>query len=193
MSEIRKRIETMIVELKDTSEMMIDLAYLALLYGKVEIAEHVIDLEEEMDNLHNAFELEVLNLNQTNSSKGILGLIRLGLAAENFADAATLIADAVVRGIKPHPVFRMAIEAAEETVLSENLTKDSTLVDKRLGQIGLEDDIGMRIICVRRNNKWTYNPHDDFVLKVGDTIIVRGYSEGKEKFRLLVNPKKAIE
>jgi uncharacterized protein with PhoU and TrkA domain len=183
----------MIVELKDTSEMMIDLAYLALLYGKVEIAEHVIDLEEEMDNLHNAFELEVLNLNQTNSSKGILGLIRLGLAAENFADAATLIADAVVRGIKPHPVFRMAIEAAEETVLSENLTKDSTLVDKRLGQIGLEDDIGMRIICVRRNNKWTYNPHDDFVLKVGDTIIVRGYSEGKEKFRLLVNPKKAIE
>jgi len=183
----------MIVELKDTSEMMIDLAYLALLHGNVEVAEQVIELEEEMDNLHNAFELEVLNLRQINSSKSILGLIRLGLAAENFSDAATLIADAVVKGVKPHPVFRMALEEAEETVLSERLTADSTLVDKSLGKIGLEDDIGMRIICIRRNNKWTYNPPDNFVLKVGDIIIVRGYSEGKEKLRLLVNPQKIIE
>ena len=187
MSATRKRIEAMIVELKDTSEMMIDLAYLALLYGNVAVAEQVMDLEEEMDNLHNAFELEVLNLRHSNSAKSILSLIRLGLAAENFSDAATLIADAVVRGVKPHPVFKMALEEAEETVLSEKLTETSTLVDKSVGQIGLEDDIGMRIICIRRNNKWTYNPPDNFILKVGDTIIVRGYSEGKEKLRLLIN------
>ncbi len=82
---------------------------------------------------------------------------------------------------------------AEETVLSERLTEDSTLVDKSLGEIGLEDDIGMRIICVRRKNKWTYNPSDNFVLEGGAIMIVRGYSEGKEKLLLLVNPKKAIE
>jgi len=178
------------VELKDTSEMMIDLAYSALLYGNVEIAQQVVELEEEMDDLHTVFELAVLELREKRPSKGILGLIRLGLAAENFSDAAALIADAVVKGVKPHPVFRMALEEAEETVLATRLAEDSTLVDKSLGEIGLEDDIGMRIICIRREDRWTYNPPDNFVLMAGDTIIVRGYSDGKEKLQLLANPHK---
>jgi len=190
VSNSRERIEAMLVELKDTSEMMIDLAYSSLLYGNVEIAQQVLDLEEEMDDLHTTFELAVLELKETRPSKGILGLIRLGLAAENFSDAAALIADAVVKGVKPHPVFRMALEEADETVLATTLDEDSTLVDRSLGDIGLEDDIGMRIICVKRGNKWTYNPPDNFVLKAADTIIVKGYSEGKEKLVLLANPHK---
>lgn len=180
----------MLAELKDTSEMMIDLAYSALLYGNVEIAQQVLELEEEMDDLHTAFELAVLELRETRPSKGILGLIRLGLAAENFSDAAALIADAVVKGVRPHPVFRMALEEAEETVLATKLAEDSTLVNKGLGEIGLEDDIGMRVICVRREHEWTCNPPDNFVLKAGDTLIVRGYSEGKEKLLRLANPHK---
>ena len=190
MSNHQKRIEAMIVELKDTSEMMIDLAYLALLYGNVEVAKQVLELEEEMDDLHTTFELAVLELKGRRPSKGILGLIRLGLAAENFSDAATLIAEAVVKGVKPHPVFKMALEEAEETVLATRLADNSNLVNKNLGEIGLEDDLGMRIICVRQEKKWIYNPKDNFVLRAGDTIIVRGYSEGKEKLLLLVNPNK---
>jgi uncharacterized protein with PhoU and TrkA domain len=180
----------MLVELKDTSEMMIDLAYSALLYGNVEIAQQVLELEEEMDVLHTAFELEVIQLRETKPSKGLLGLIRLGLAAENFSDAAALIADAVVKGVKPHPVFQMALEEAEETITRAQIAESSILVNKSLGEIGLEDDIGMRIICIRRDKKWTYNPLDDYILRAGDIIIARGYSEGKQKLLLLVDPNK---
>jgi len=180
----------MIVELKDTSEMMIDLAYLALLYGNMDVAKHVLELEEEMDNLYTTFELAVLELHRTTHSKGILGLIRLGLAAENFSDAATLIAEAVVKGVEPHPIFRMALEEAEETVLATRLAEDSTLVDKSLGEVSLEDDLGMRIICVKQKKKWIYTPQDSFVLRAGDIIIVRGYSEGKEKLLFLADPHK---
>ena len=45
------KIETMLLELKDTSEFMVDLAYSSLLYNNSEIAEEVIFLEGRMDEL----------------------------------------------------------------------------------------------------------------------------------------------
>ena len=41
------KIESMLLELKDTSEFMIDLAYSSLLYNNVEIAEEVEFLEKK--------------------------------------------------------------------------------------------------------------------------------------------------
>jgi uncharacterized protein with PhoU and TrkA domain len=48
-------IESMLIELKNNSEMMIDLAYSALIYGNVDVARYVLDLEAEMDHLHTRF------------------------------------------------------------------------------------------------------------------------------------------
>ena len=45
------KVESMLLELKDTSEFMVDLAYSSLLYNNVEIAEEVIFLEGKMDDL----------------------------------------------------------------------------------------------------------------------------------------------
>ena len=45
------KVESMLLELKDTSEFMVDLAYSSLLYNNVEIAEEVIFLEGKMDEL----------------------------------------------------------------------------------------------------------------------------------------------
>jgi len=50
-------------------------------------------------------------------SKDFLGLMRLGAVTERIADAAARIADVVLRGLEPHPVLRLVIEEAEETVL----------------------------------------------------------------------------
>jgi len=50
-----------LVELKDTSEMMIDLAYSSLLLNSRQLAEEVLELEDRIDNLHTEFELLVLS------------------------------------------------------------------------------------------------------------------------------------
>ena len=70
-----------LVELKDTSELMIDLAYSSLLLNNRELAEEVQRLEEHMDKLHTDFELLVLQSEfKKEEAKGFLGLIRLGVA-----------------------------------------------------------------------------------------------------------------
>jgi uncharacterized protein with PhoU and TrkA domain len=65
-----------LVELKDTSELMIDLAYSSLLLKNRELAEEVQRLEEHVDKLHTDFELLVLQSEfKKEEAKGFLGLI----------------------------------------------------------------------------------------------------------------------
>ena len=105
------------MSLKDTSELMIDLAYSSLLLNSRELAEEVHALEERVDDLHTEFELLVLSSGfKPEESKDFLGLIRLGVVTEEIADAAMEIADVVLRGLEPHPILRRVIEEAEETV-----------------------------------------------------------------------------
>ena len=186
MSE--ENLAEMLAELKDTSETMVDLAYSALLCGSEEIANHVVEMEEHMDKLHTEFELAVLKLKETRPAKGLLGLIRLSIAAEDIADAANMMALIVKKGVRAHPVVWMAFERAEETIVTTMVAEESPLVGRSLGELGLEDDIGMRVIAVRRAGKWTYNPQDVFVLERGDLLIARGYVEGRERLLALANP-----
>ena len=60
------KIETMLLELKDTSEFMVDLAYSSLLYNNSEIAEEVIFLEGRMDELGAAIQEQLLNVAKDN-------------------------------------------------------------------------------------------------------------------------------
>jgi len=182
-----ERLATMLAQLKDISEIMVDLAYSAFLYGSGEIADHVLSMEKTIDKLHTEFELEVLNARGAWPTQGLLGLIRLALAAEELSDASKIMADIVKRGVRAHPVVQMAMEEAEETIVMAKIAQASELGNKALGELGLEDDIGMRVIAVRRGKSWTYSPEDDFVLNPGDLIIARGYAEGREKLLALSN------
>ena len=55
--KVFEEIVTRFVELKNTSELMIDLAYSSLMLNSKELAEEVQRLEEYMDKLHTDFEL----------------------------------------------------------------------------------------------------------------------------------------
>ena len=180
-------IEDMIRQLKNTCEFMIDLAYSALIFDDKDLAERVIDLEEYVDKLHTRFELEVLKIGiqRKEDEKNLLGLLRLGVATENLADAAAEIADIVLRGVEPHPILKMVMEEAEEMVMQATISENSTLNDKMIGEAKLEEKIGVKIIALKRQDKWFYNPPNDFVLKAGDIIIARGFIEGKNALKKL--------
>lgn len=185
-----KKIVDMLVELKDTSELMIDLAYSSILLNNRELAQEVQALEEHMDNLHTEFELLVLSrCIKPEESKYFLGLIRLGVVTEKIADAAAQIAEVVLRGLEPHPVLRMAIEEAEETVVHVQVSKKSPLVGKSLREAQVHEETGMWVLAIVREGKWV-RPKPDMVIKAGDVFIASGYAEGEEDLRKLTSPGK---
>jgi len=178
-----------LVELKDTSELMMDLAYSALLLNSRQLAEEVLELEDWMDMLHTEFEILVLSAKDgTQEVKGLLGLIRMGVVMERIADAAAEIAEVVLRSGEPHPVLTMVIQGAEETVERLVVSESSSLVGKTLREAKIPDETGMWVLVVRRGDRWV-RPRPYTVIQAGDIIVASGYVEGEEDLKKLTSGK----
>ena len=176
------------VELKDTSELMINLAYSSLLLNSKELAEEVQKLEEYVDKLHTEFELQVLTSGfKKEEAKGFLGLIRLGVVTEKIADAAAQIAEVVLRGLEPHPVLKLAIEEAEETITYVQVTENSPLANKSLKDVKIPEETGMWVLAIKRGEKCV-RPKPDTKIQVGDILIASGYAEGEADLKKLAAP-----
>jgi uncharacterized protein with PhoU and TrkA domain len=188
-----KDIVDKLVTLKDTSELMIDLAYSSLLLNSQALAEEVEALENHIDDLHTDFERLVLSSGfKPEESKDFLGLIRLGVVTEEIADAAMEIADVVLKGLEPHPILRLVIEEAEETVTRVTVSETSPLVGKKIREAQIQEDTGMWVLVIRRGN-WWLRPRPDTVIKAGDVLIASGYAEGEADFEALASGVKEEE
>ncbi len=177
-------IEELLFKLLDISRTMIDLAYSALLFNDKVFAEEVLRLEEEVDDLHTEFELEVLKLKEREGQeKGILGLIRLGLSAEAISDAAASIADIVVRGLKPHPIIRKVFHEVEESVALIQVEEGSEIEGKSLEELAL-DEMGIKILAVKKiGGRWIRNPSQKYIVSANDLLMVSGYRDSIEELR----------
>lgn len=177
-----KKIQKHLMELKNTSELMIDLAYSALIFDSKDIAEEVQRLEEYVDGLHTKFEMSILSAQPpVKEADEFLSLIRLSLATEKIADAAAQIAGTVLRGIEPHPILAVVVNEAEETIAMVNVSEKSVLAKRALKELDLPGNIGMRVIAIRRRRKWVYSPRAKTIILPNDVLIVRGYAESKPK------------
>ena len=184
--ELFERICDDLVELKDTSEMMIDLAYSSVLLNSRHLAEEVQLLEDRVDRLHTEFELLVLSSRgEGEDERGLLGLIRMGVVTERIADAAAEIAEVVLRGGEPHPILSMVIQDAEETVERAVVGEGSSVAGKTLKESRVPEETGMWVLVIRRGDRWM-RPRPETVLEPGDVVIASGYAEGEEDFKKLV-------
>jgi len=146
-----------------------------------------------MDQLHTSFELLALTSDfKKEEAPGFLGLIRIGVATEKIADAAAEMAEVVLRGIEPHPVLKLAIKAAEETVAQACVTQESMLVGKTLKEARVHEETGMWVQVIKRGEK-TLRPKGDSRIQNGDILIASGYANGVESFRKLASPEQLCQ
>ena len=186
--ELFEEIVARFVDLKNTSELMIDLAYSSLMLNSRELAEEVARLEEYMDKVHTDVELLALTSDfKKKEASGFLGLIRLGVATERIADAAAEMAEVVLRGIEPHPVLKLAIREAEETVTQACVTDNSPLINKTLKEARVHEETGMWILAIKRGER-SLRPKPDTKIQLGDVLIASGYAEGVDDLKKLASP-----
>ena len=103
----KKTSEDIVLEIKDKSELMVDLAYSSLLYDNKTIAKEVYDLEDLIDNLFGKIQKGSLEDVQKGklTVNAALTLMRLAQAGEEIADAAREIADVELRDVELHPIL----------------------------------------------------------------------------------------
>lgn len=95
-------LEEMLLEIKDTSELMVDLAYSSLLYNNRDIAEEVYQLDGRMRELENEIqEMAIEKATEDKDIKKALLIIRLAQSVGEISKAALKIADVVEGTFRP--------------------------------------------------------------------------------------------
>jgi uncharacterized protein with PhoU and TrkA domain len=167
-----------LIQMKDISELMIDLAYSAALFNNRELAEEVMELESKVDDL-----VYLLNMNLMLAARDkydaetLAGVAKVGSLTNAISDAAADIASLVLHGIGVHPAVREVFQRAEEHLARVVLSEDSILTGKTVDDLDLAAEVGVDIMAIRRGMHWHINP-DKEILMPEDVLVARGTDEG---------------
>lgn len=185
-----KSAKGILIEMKNISEAMMDLAYSALLLNNKELAEIVVELEEEMDVLKYEIEIKaMLAARNRGDAEDLTGILHVAAAAEMISDAASDIVEVVFRGEADHPLIRGMIMEGDEVILKTQISKNSTLVDKSMLELRLATHTGMFITAIRRGKKWIHRPRKDFKFRAGDMLLAAGNKENADVLKKLASGK----
>lgn len=177
-----KTAEDMVLEIKDKSELMIDLAYSSLLYDNKVIAKEVYDLENLIDNLYQDIQKNALHEVQKGklTPDDALTLMKLAQAGEQIADAAQEIADVELRDVELHPILAMSIRESDVVFTKVRVEPKSILCEKTLGQLKLGSETGMLVIAMRHKDRWLYGPNKKTRIDSGDILFAKGPEDGEK-------------
>ncbi len=174
-----RNVKELLVEMKDTSEFLVDLAFSAVIFDSREMADEVEEKEYEMDMLLYQIRMGTLIAAQTvEDARQLSGILQVATAAENISNAAGDIAELVGAPVEIRPVLPFFLCRADERLASLTVNPKSTMVRRSIGELAVEVETGTRIIAVRRCRKWFYDPGGGFKFKPEDVVIVRGVEEG---------------
>jgi uncharacterized protein with PhoU and TrkA domain len=178
LTELDRAVD-ILIEMKNSAEVAVGLAYSALLFTDPALAAEVATLEARSDTLHDELESWVLKAApEARNPDELRGLLRLGYASESIFDAARDMTWLVEAGEELHPVIQMALEESEEVATETVVEHGSRAEGKSLKQLQLETETGMFVLAVQRGRRWIYRPRPRFELQAGDRVISLGPEEG---------------
>ena len=181
-------VKDILIEMKDMSELMVDLAYSAVLFNNKDAAEEVLNLENRLNGLNYAIKKQSLvAARSVEDAEKLTPLLEIAEAAESMGNAAKDLADLAIKGFEPHQVFKMVMEESEKNITRISIDEGSELANYSLGDLLLLNRTGMRIISIRRGDNWIYGPDKHTVLMVGDVLIAKGTEAGTEILEKLAN------
>ncbi len=173
----------LLIDMKDTSELMLDLAYSAVIYDDREIAMEVIRLEEKMDTLAYYMRIStMLSARRLDEAEALAGVLQAGAAAENISNAAGDIAKIALLDLGIPLELKLDLREAEETLTRATVSAESPMAGRTLGAIELETETGMWVIAIRRDRSWIYDPDHSTRIKADDVVFARGHDEGVPLF-----------
>ena len=179
-----------LTEMKDVSEIMIDLAYSAALFNSNELAEEVMELEKRVDYLDYIIEMNtMLAVRDAEDAQHLTAVTTVAAATNKISDAAADIATIVLKDIGIHPIVRKAFEQVEERLARAIVKPNSIIVNKKLGDLELAAKIGVDVIAIRRHKEWIIDPKDDEKIAECDVLIARGAPHGIDELKAIASGK----
>ncbi len=176
-SEGRSTVKGLLADIKDASELMVDLAYAAVFFADSDLAREVTRLEERMfEQLRELRKLAILAARSPEDAEHMAGVLEIASAVEKIADAADDIAHVIGLGILPD--LKADLRHADEIVSRVKVREGSSAIGQSLRDLALAVETGMWIIATRRGGDWNLDPHADYVIAENDVLLIRGPEDG---------------
>lgn len=171
-------VKELLTEMKDISELIIDLAYSAVLFDNKEIAEEVQFLDVQMDKLNYDIRMMAMMAARTKEdAEQLAGILQVAEAAESISNTAGDIVKLLSRE-ETGPILPKILKQADEQLFRIKVSSSSKACKQKINDLRIESETGMRIIAIRRGDYWIYNPQSDTIIKANDWLIARGTDEG---------------
>ena len=181
-------VKILLEELKDTSALMLDLAYSSIFFNNKEIAEEVMLLYEKIENVEENLYMHLFSASRGTYNSKLISLIDIVESTKNIANAARNLANLVIDGRELHPVIKEAIEDSDELISRVTICENSSAINKTLLELG--EKLAVNMIAIRRKKekeyKWIFDPKIDTKILAGDTIIIVGHESACNTFKQLL-------
>jgi uncharacterized protein with PhoU and TrkA domain len=187
-------VKELLAEIKDVSELMVDLAYAAVFFSDKDLAKEVRRLEERMsDYIHQIRKLSILAARSPEDAEHMAGVLEIVSAVENIADAATDIARVVSSGLGIVEDLRQDLRYADEIVTRIKVGAGAPAIGQSLRDLAMPVEFGMWVIAARRNGDWDLDPDADYVISEGDRLLLQGHEDGVPLARKLMGMPPLVE
>jgi uncharacterized protein with PhoU and TrkA domain len=181
-----RNLREMLAEAKDTSELMVDLAYAALFFDDPDMADEVEELETKISELvHQMRALCIIAVRNPREAEAMSAVLQVISAVESIGNDAVDIARIVTRRLGIPRQLVLDMSAAEEVSHRVEVAAGSHFANRPLSSFELPTVTGMRVLAVRRGRSWIVDPGGDDILNPGDVLFLRGSPDGIARLREL--------
>ncbi len=176
-----RSVREILTEMKDISEVIVDLAYAAVLFNSSEIAEEVRLLEVEMDRLKYQLQMTVmLATRTTEDAEQLAGVLQVANATEHISNAAGDIVSLLKTHMKA-PILPSVLREGDEII--SFIRVPESVRGMRIEELYDEVSAGIRVLAVKRGKRWFYDPEDNMRLRENDRLVVSGIDEDLDEVR----------
>ncbi len=181
-----RNLREMLAEAKDTSELMVDLAYAAVYFDDPEMADEVDRLEGQITELvHQMRALSIIAVRNPREADAMSAVLQVISAVERIGNDAVDIARIVTRRLGIPRELVLDLTDAEEVSHRVEVADGSHFANRPLSSFELPVVTGMRVMAVRRGRSWIVDPGGRDILAPGDVLFLRGSPDGIARLREL--------
>jgi uncharacterized protein with PhoU and TrkA domain len=186
MDERPRNVKDLLVEAKDASELMVDLAYAAVFFDDEKLAREVDRLDERMsEHLRWLRRMAMLAARSPEDAESMAGVLWIADAIEKIGDAASDIARVVAARLGIPDALRPDLRHADEMTARVKVRPGSGAIGRTLRELSLPTETGMWVMAIRSGIDWRFDPGPEDVVSEGDVLLIRGPEEGVNLVRAL--------
>jgi uncharacterized protein with PhoU and TrkA domain len=175
-----RNVREILKEMKDISELIVDLSYSAILFNNEDLVEEVKYLEARMDTLNYGIRMQaMLAARDAEDAAKLAGILQVAEAAETISNAAADITDITKLKLE-HPLIPSLFRESDEIIVRARVGQKA--YGRSAYDLHIRSRTGCKVIAIRRENSWIFAPKNEPFAE-GDIALVKGTEEGIEKLR----------